>query len=1067
LKNILLILLGIPAFLWSQNLPFSTATYPDVRKGRNWKKIESSHFDLWFNPAEKELGELAAQYAEFHMQDLCHLLDYKPRSRFVLHVFPTPESYWHSSLFRQINTLPQGGITLFDGNSASVFYQSGQQDLYRKIRQAAMALLMNEIYFGQTVQFSLQQQMLLDLPEWFRFGIPAWEGEGWTPEDEARMRSLSARNYVQLTLFDLDPDMTRTLQKSIWNFIAQKFGPIKVYSIMYMSRVSRSAQSGIITVLGVSMETFTDRWREYYVQRYQADIASRRNLSKETKDISTVPKDFRLCAATLQPGGEKIAAIGERKGQYQLFLTDIRSSKQRHWKLSAGMPSYYREISSLTVPISWDHTGKNVAFVLSDNGQPKIFSLSLETNSIKKTKLPGSLDAVHGLDWNHEKGWMALTGSRKGKCDLFMLEPNGQLIQVTDDWFDESAPLWSWDEQNIFFATNRKVDSIIEYLPESVEQDLDIFRFSLSEDSLIPVTQTRLSNERPLFQLNSYELNYLTEESGISGIARKNIFMGDSIQISAYDAGIQSAKVHSNRALITAWSGGRLRTFTLENPSLNKGLKPQLTELQKIRRTEWAEKIKIQEQEKVIEEISETPPPIIPENGELIQVNPVDSGGAKKPLKYYLFDDDDVHPATPQTPRTVSSQAGKIRNVPPVKEDIQSLPKNWSETQIFTPKNASLKRTWYMRELGTQAAFDPLFRFHYNLYAVFSDIHRQHEVGVLFRPYLQFRNSDFQLNWEWKKHRLQPGASFQRAVRFYDRQGFELNYTIHSYRAWLGYSINRHTRLTSGLRIEGLWRKDLSVNTAVRYPDEIYLPGGFARLEYDHTLKRENFIQSGTRASLKADHFLLIGEKRSDALLMLQADIRKYFRFMRESVLALRASGGMSLGAVKPDYMIGGVDNWVNARFLNAGEIPVPSPTEGLWLMQVQSPIRGFAYNGRKGKQYVSLNSELRFPILKYLTNRLNSDPLYNFQWVIFYDIGTAWTLGNPISQRNPVNTINIEKNPFIIEVQSLKSPFLSGVGTGIRMSVMRYILRMDFALGMEDGSINRPQFSLSLGSDF
>jgi hypothetical protein len=34
-------------------------------------------------------------------------------------------------------------------------------------------------------------------------------------------------------------------------------------------------------------------------------------------------------------------------------------------------------------------------------------------------------------------------------------------------------------------------------------------------------------------------------------------------------------------------------------------------------------------------------------------------------------------------------------------------------------------------------------------------------------------------------------------------------------------------------------------------------------------------------------------------------------------------------------------------------------------------------------------------------------------------------------------------------------------------MSVMRYILRMDFALGTEDGSINRPQFSLSLGSDF
>lgn len=1035
-----------------------------MRKGRNWTKVETGHFDIWFNPAEKELGDLAAHYAEFHMQDLCHLLDYKPRSRFVLHVFPTPESYWHSSLFRQGKGLPQGGITLFEGNEASVYYQSGQQDLYRKIRQAACTMLMNEIYYGQTVQFSLQQQMLLDLPEWFWKGIPAWEGEGWTPEDEARMRSLNARNYINLTLYDLDPDMTRTLQKSIWHYIAQKFGPIKVYSIMYMSRVSRSVQSGIITVLGVSMETFTDRWREFYVQRYHNDVATRKTLSKEAKEIVAVPKNYRLCASALQPGGEKIVAIGENAGSYRLFLTDIRSGRQQNWKINAGMPSFYREVSVLNVPLSWDNTGKNIAFVLTQGTGSFLYSFSVESKSIKKGKLPGSLDQIHGIDWNHEKGWMAITGSRKGKSDLFMLEPGGQLIQITDDWYDESYPMWSLDEQNIFFSTNRKPDSLGNYSPNAIERDLDIYRFSLSEDSVIAVSQTPLSNERALFQLNSYELNYLTEESGISGLAKRNIFLGDSVQLTSFDAGIQYAKVSNGRALLTAWSGGRLKAFTLENPSLAKGVKPQLTENQKLRRQEQAEKEKNLKKE---EETIEVEPPTLPENGELIEVSPVDSSGSKKPLKYYLFDDDDVHESKPQVTRSVNNQPGKKTNVKPYQELSEALPKDWSEVAVLTPKNASLRRTWYMRELGTQMAFDPLFRFHYNLYAVFSDIHRQHEFGILIRPYLQFRNSDFQINWEWKKHRVQPGLSFNRAVRFYDRQGFELRYTVHSYRAWLGYSLNRHTRITTGIKMDGLWRKDLSLNTAIRYPDEIYMPGAFARLDYDHTLKRENFIQSGTRGNLRMENFLIVGEKRSEPLIMLQADIRKYFRFMRESVLALRATGGMSLGSVKPDYMLGGVDNWVNARFLNAGEIPVPNPTEGLWLMQIQSPVRGFAYNARNGKQFIGLNSELRFPLLKYLTRRLNSDPLYNFQLVVFYDIGTAWTLGNPISQRNPVNTVTIEKNPFIIEVQSLKSPFLSGAGTGIRMSVMRYIIRMDFALGMEDGSIAKPQFSLSLGSDF
>lgn len=1060
------LLITLPAGLKAQGMPFSTAQTPDVRKGRVWTRIQTEHFDVWFNPSEKEMGELAAQYAEYHMKDLCHLLDYKPRSRFVLHVFPNPESWWHSSLYMQSLTLPQGGITKLDGNTASVYYQTGQQGLYRQTRQAACQVLMHEIYYGQTIQFSMQQQMMLDLPEWFRNGIPAWEGEGWTAEDEARMRSISAKGYIRMTQYDLDPDMTRTLQKSIWFYIAHKFSPLKVYSIMYMTRVSRSAQSGIITVLGVNMETFTERWREFYVQRYQTDAGTRRSLSKESREVKTVPEGYRLCNAALHPSGEKIAAVGEKNGRYKLFITNLRSGKITPVALPGGMPSYRREVASLPVPMSWDAEGKKIAMVITQGLKPAFLTWSMENGSLKKGKLPGALEQVHGLDWNHEKGRMAITGSRKGKCDLFILEPEGNLKQITEDYFDESNPMWSKDEQSIYFSTNRRSDSTYVYSPQAVHGDLNICRYSLSENKIFQVTQNILSNEKPLFQPSSFELIYLSDESGIAGLARKNVFIGDSLDLTNFDAGIEQVQIQGNKALITAWSGSRLKTFTSENLNTTKSVKPQATEYKKEQRKDAAEKKAAREKLADIEDQDSIPD--LPENGELIRVTTSDSSKNKKPLKYYLFDEEEnPKPENkPSAPRQVGNQPLRLNNTKLLQTEEKPLPADYSETELKTPSNAKARRTWYMRELGTTMAFDPIFRYHLDLYATLSDIHKQHEVTLGFKPYFNFRSSDFYSRWEWKKNRWQPGASFQRAVRFYEANGNELRSTIHSYKAWIGWSFNRRTRLTGGLRYEAIWRSDVSLNL-IRNPAEIFLPGTFMRLDWDHILKRENIILSGSRASITWDNYLINGTRRSDPLAMIQVDARKYVKFLKESVLAIRFTAGMSAGAVKPVFMLGGVDNWLNARFQNTQEIPVPQPAEGLWLLQIKSPVRGFAYNGRNGSQFAALNGELRFPILKYLSRSLNTGPLYNFQLVAFYDIGTVWTRGNPLSQKNPVNSLTIEKNPFIIHVQSLKSPFIAGAGGGFRMSVMRYILRFDLALGLEDGAKTKPQFSIALGSDF
>jgi hypothetical protein len=1049
-------------------MPFSAASTPDVRKGREWVKTETKHFDVWFNPSDRALGEQAARYAEFHMQDLCHSLDYQPKSRFVLHVYPSPELFWHSPDFILPNGLVQGGMTRLDGNAAAVYYQAGQQDLYRNVREAVCKVLMNEIYFGLTVQFSIQQQMMLDLPEWFRLGIPAFEAEGWTEADDARMRSLSAKSYVHFTMFDHDPDMSRTLQKSVWFYISRRFSPVKVYSVMYMTRVSRSVQSGIITVLGVGMETFTDRWREFFVQRYQADANSRRILSKEMREVKSVPKDWRQVHAVMDGKGLQIAAVAEKKGRYKLFITRIQDGKQKAYDLPGGMPTRYLDLARLSVPMAWNHDDTQIVMVLSAGIRPLIVRFDIKSSSLQQAKLPGSLDQIHGIDWRHEKGWLAIAGSRKGQPDLFVMNPAGNVVQLTHDLYDVQYPVWSTDEQSVYFASNRRpYDSSGVFDPKAVLRDLDIFRYQLSDDSIYPVTSIPNTDEWPLFQPNSFELVYMTTESGIAGLGRRNVFTQDSFQLTNFDAGMLAAQAQGNRVFANIWNGGKQKSFWSDQINLTKGIRPQPTELSKEKQKEYIALTELIR----LNAIQDSIMPVETDTGDLIRVEVVDHAdpGEKKQLKYYLFDEDDAPAKPTQSPggRGVgNAPAARISNVPKLQE-TQKIPANWAEIELNAPKNPSLKRKWLLKEIGTGMAFDPLFRYHLDLFAAVSDIHKHHNIVVGYRPYLNFRSSDFYTRWEYRKHRFQPGASFDRYNRFYNKEGYELRYTLHRYQAWLGYSFNRHLRLAGGGRFEALWRSDLSIPAGNRYPDQIMLPGAFVHLEWDKTQRRENAILSGTRASVHVDNYLITGERRSDPLAMIQVDARKYMRVLKESTLALRLSGGFSMGAVKPMVMLGGLDNWVTARFQNAYELPVPNPTEGLHLLRYAAPIRGFAYNTRNGTQYFVLNGELRFPILKYLTRALHTHPLYNFQLVAFYDIGTVWTQGNPLSQRNPVNTTIIEKNPFLITVQSLKSPFIAGAGGGFRMAVMRYILRFDVAMGLEDGSDAKPQFAISLGRDF
>ena len=56
---------------------------------------------------------------------------------------------------------------------------------------------------------------------------------------------------------------------------------------------------------------------------------------------------------------------------------------------------------------------------------------------------------------------------------------------------------------------------------------------------------------------------------------------------------------------------------------------------------------------------------------------------------------------------------------------------------------------------------------------------------------------------------------------------------------------------------------------------------------------------------------------------------------------------------------------------------------------------------------------------------------------------------------------------PVTVQLQTLKSPFLFALGTGVKTHFMNYTIRTDVAWGIDDGTFQSPLIMVALGRAF
>jgi len=367
--------------------------------------------------------------------------------------------------------------------------------------------------------------------------------------------------------------------------------------------------------------------------------------------------------------------------------------------------------------------------------------------------------------------------------------------------------------------------------------------------------------------------------------------------------------------------------------------------------------------------------------------------------------------------------------------------------------------------------------------ANFKDLFEDYEFEGGLRVPTSFNGTEYFAVFNNKKKRLdQRFAVYRRNLRIaqdnsVQAQRQENNILLGQYGVSYPLDIFRSIRATATVRRDRVLQ--LATDRATLEEPTISDQRIGLKLEYvfDNTLDVALNIKHGTRYKIWGemvkkfalnftDEFSFEADKGFMTILGL--DARHYQRLDRNSIFAVRLAAATSFGSEQNLYFLGGVDNWLFPT--NITEIS--TPPNGNFAYQTQAAnLRGFGSNIRNGSSYALVNAELRMPIFKYLSRRIRSSFLRNFQVIGFFDVGTAWVGSSPYSDENPLNTSFFpEENPTSavrVKVTYFRDPIVAGYGVGARALLFGYFVRVDYAWGIETREIQDPVWHFSLGMDF
>jgi len=1034
-----------------------------------WQSYDYERFKVYFYAGGKKHAIYAAKAIQANLKELEKAMDFDVSDKLEFLVFNSMSHFKQSNIGLTNDSQSNiGGVTRIVGSKVFIYYDGDHRGFEKQIRAGLTEVIVNQMMYGGNWKDVLKNSTFLTLPDWYLKGFISYSANDWDDVIDNWVRDgILTNRYKNFNRLEgLDAERAG---HSIWNYIAEVYGENVIPNVLYMTKVSRNIESGFLFVLGVSLRTLMTNYNRYYQKRYEGDISFRQDPTMKGLEFKQ-KKKYHYSQFKMSPNGKYAGFVTNEMGQYKIWVYDIGKDKLK--KVAKGNHRLNRLVDRSYPILAWHPTSKAIAYVTEEKGDVLMNIYAVEDK--KGTSKPLlRIDKVLDMSYSDDGRSMVMSAVAGGQTDLYLYKVVGNSTKkLTDDIYDDMNPSFIDNSTRIIFTSNRVDDTLRASKKVPIERysmNNDVFILDLKKSIFLTrITNTPYVHEESPYQYDADHYCFLSNKNGI-----RNRF------IAYYDSTIShvDTAVHYRYFSVTDPVTNYSRSILEHNVSWKKGKISQLIFMDGKYHfyTGKTSDDKLLSDDDLIPTqymryqlaLNDYAMPVIDSNGinKVEQHDPEDTDG-NVDIDNFQFETDKP---------TYEKEVVKLEEDDEKKEkeveekDEYEQPRqaiynvNFTTNYIVSQIDNSFLNQSYQRISGG-AYQNPGFNGMVKLGII--DLMEDYRITGGFRFPANLNSSEYMLVFENMKGRLDKKylASRQGFTTYADDAVQKIQTYDFKYNMRYPFSEVSSLRLTLNARNDRIISSSVDQSSLLNPNDNDYWGGAKLEYVYDHTISKGLNLYNGIRLKLWGEIYHELDKKESD-FIVVGADVRHYLQIHRDIIWANRFAASSSFGHQRLLYYLGGVDNWLNPQFDPDIQI---AQDQNYQFQTIATPVRGFFQNARNGNTMAVVNSEIRFPIVKYFSSKpLKSDFLENFQIVGFADAAAAWTGWDPYSVDNSFNTTVIEQKPVIITIHNQREPIVYGYGGGVRSRLFGYFVRFDIGWGVNDGTVFEPVKYLSLSLDF
>ena len=1055
-----------------------------------WDMYESPNFITYWYGKGREIAHTVVQLAELDNPSIQNILEHKMNDKIELIVYIDLTDMKQSNLGAEEQFVGKGGITKVIENKVFLYFNGDHNAMRRQLREGIAQVYINSMLHGNNLQEVVQNAVLLNLPDWFQEGLVSYAGDEWSPEIDSKLNDYftnpknKKKDFNRLT--KMDP---RLAGHSMWNYLANTYGKASISNILYLTRINRSLENGLLYVLGITSKELGVQWKEYYEKRFMASAQTASKPFSNDLELTKQKHPLPLGRMRLSPDGKKLAYTLQDNGRVRVLLYDMESGDKKVL-YRYGIRNYEQESDPNYPILAWQPGGNELSILYERKDVISLMKINFEKEEIITDKLGPEYQRVYDMDyWSADTLMFAATTD--GFSDLYLYATKTrQSTRITEDFYDDldASVIRLDDKQYILFSSNRPDETMHKMELDSLLPigtfDLYLLDYAGTKSTLRRLTFTPDVSERKARISAPEALVCLADFSGRWQRVQVSRLLDDppiSTLFSEYDRDIILHEVVPGSPVIIDWLQKYNKPYfhvsRVDSSEVSENNSPINRESAEDLLSKLSEKISVEP--KVVEEeidpkyLFQTPFPVV-------KTEPSKKEISKPPVEPPL-----PSPTTPtivQPTRSENPEYSPGDLTPFIRTRIIASRLRFKLDYFNITMDNDLLFGGLDSYAGTKREFEPS-PLGILCKASIKDLLEDYVITGGARFPTSFNGSEYFLVFDNRKRRIDKEfAVYRKAVTESDPTDNDPShkYQYVSFLALGKWSYPFDTY--NSVRMSTTFRNDRNIalstdkQTLDQKTDDAQRFGLKLEWIYDNTRLLDLNTRTGTRikASVELvkrfDLNLFESDKKfqfnKGFMTVLGLDARHYVSLDGRTIFATRLTAASSFGSERILYYLGGVENWLFPSYDNS--VSVPNDINFAYT-SLAANMRGFKYNARNGSSVVLTNAELRVPVFQYLSRqKIRSSFIRNIQMVGFVDAGTAWHGPNPFGSGNPLNTVVLTNPPTVeVTVNYYRNPLIIGYGVGARTMVFGYYLKLDYGWTWETKTSRRPLLQFSMGADF